>query len=188
MGAPSDQLKFQLQAMRDLVAGVQPDQWTNSTPCPKWTVRDLVNHLVGGGQMFAASIRGEAASEPEGAMPDLLGDDPLAAVDATIAAFNAAADAPGALDGDVVLPFATLPAPVAIAIAKFDILVHCYDLATATGQPFDPPASVVDEGFQMAQMLITPELRNGDTFGAAVTAPDGASGMQRLAALAGREI
>jgi len=186
--APSEQIKYQTTAMHDLVAGVKPDQWSNPTPCEKWTVRDVVNHLVGGGQMIAASFRGEPAVDADGELADLLGDDPVGAIDATIAAVNAAADAPGAMDEMVVLPFATLPAEVAMGIAKFDILVHCYDLSVSTGQSFDPPADVVAEGRTLAEMLIQPELRGSGPFGDELEAPAGATPMQQLAAFCGRTV
>ena len=188
MAAPSEQIKFQTSAMHDLVAGVKPDQWSNPTPCDDWTVRDVVNHLTAGGQMVAASFRGEAAADADGPLPDLLGDDPVGAIDAAIAAVNAAADAPGAMDKMVVLPFATLPAEVAMGIAKFDILVHCYDLAVSTGQTFDPPADVVAEGRQLAEILIQPDLRGNGPFGDEVEPPAGATPIQQLAAFCGRTV
>ena len=75
--------------------------------------------------------------------------------------FTEAVDKPGAIDRMVTLPFGTLPGPVVLELLKFDLLVHCWDLATATGQPFDPPADTVEQGLQTAQMMISPELRKG---------------------------
>jgi uncharacterized protein (TIGR03086 family) len=70
---------------------------------------------------------------------------------------------------------------------KFDLLVHCWDLATATGQPFDPPADAVEHGLQTAQMMISPELRGGP-FGTEVTAPSRATPIERLVAFTGRTV
>jgi uncharacterized protein (TIGR03086 family) len=186
MPSPSDQIKYQTEALHTLVQGVKPNQWGNPTPCAKWTVRDLTSHLVGGGHMFAASFRGDVAEiEPGADTPDMLGDDPVGAVDGMVAAFAAAADTPGAMERDIVLPFATLPAQIALNVAKFDILVHCWDLAQATNQKFDPPADIVAEGMQMAEMLISPEARDGDTFADPCDVSAGASAMDELAAFAG---
>jgi uncharacterized protein (TIGR03086 family) len=189
MASPSDQLQYHVTTLRGLVAGVRPDQWNSPTPCDKWTVHDLVNHVVGGGQMFAASFRGETvAMDPDGPLPDMLGDDPLAAFDGAIAAFVDSVNSPGAMERDAVLPFATLPAPIALNIAKFDLLVHCWDLAQATGQPFDPPEDVVLEGQQMAEMIIQPPMRDGDTFYEVVVVTDDASSLERLVAFSGRSV
>jgi uncharacterized protein (TIGR03086 family) len=188
MSSPSDQLQFQTTTLRALVAGVKPDQWDNATPCDKWTVRDVVNHIVGGGHMFATSFAGNTVEMPDGEMPDMVGDDPLAALDGALSAFEAAADTPGAMDNMVVLPFATLPAQVALDIAKFDLLVHCYDIASATRQPFDPPAAVTDEGYQIAQMIVSPDMRAAGTFGDEVAAPPNATSLQRMLAFSGRSV
>lgn len=188
MGSPSEQLQYQSSALGQLIEGVKPDQWDNPTACAKWTVRDLAGHLVGGGTMFAASFRGEAAQDGgDGEMPDVLGDDPAAAWARVIADFQASADAPGAMARDVTLPFATLPAQVALDVAKFDLLVHGWDLSRATGQPFDPPADVVANARATAEMIVG-GARDGDTFADAVDAPADASPIDQLAAFCGRTV
>jgi uncharacterized protein (TIGR03086 family) len=185
MASPADQISYQAGALHDLIAGVDADQWSNSTPCVKWSVRDLVGHLVGGGTMFAASFRGETVETGESGTPDVLGDDATAAWDRVIADFEAAVSAPGAMDREVVLPFATLPAQVALDIATFDLLVHAWDLAQATDQSFEPPDDVVAAGRQVAETLVD-GLRDGDTFADPTGTPTGASPMDQLAAYCGR--
>jgi len=185
VASPSEQLDYQAGALGKLIAGVKADQWDNPTPCAKWTVRDLAGHLVGGGTMFAASFRGETVDEGEAA--DVLGDDPAGAWAQVIDDFKAAADAPGAMERDVVLPFATLPAQVALDVAKFDLLVHGWDLAKATGQQFDPPADIVANARATAEAIVD-TARDGDTFTDAVDAPEGASPIDQLAAFCGRRV
>jgi uncharacterized protein (TIGR03086 family) len=187
MAVPADQIKYQAGALHDLIGGVRSDQWDRPTPCAQWNVRDLVNHLVGGGTMFAASFRGEAGEVGDSGAPDMLGDDAAAAWDKVIADFESAVSAPGAMDREVVLPFATLPAQVALDIASFDLLVHAWDLSRATGQPFDPPDDVVAAGRAVAEVIVD-GLRNGDTFTDAADAPAGASPMDQLAAFCGRSV
>ncbi len=186
---PSDQLNDHVAGLQKLLAGTRPDQMTNPTPCAKWTVHDLCNHFVGGALMFAGAFRGdEAAMDPDGPMPDLVGADPAGAFDAAVAAFKAAVDSPGAMDRTITLPFATLPAPVTLEILKFDLLVHSWDLATATGQKFTPPDAMVEQASQTAQMIIAPEARDGDTFAAEQTAAAEATPIEKLAAFAGRQV
>lgn len=187
MASPADQLRYQTTSLHDLMAGVKADQWDDPTPCEKWTVRDLANHLVGGGTMFAASFRGTTVEMSEGEMPDMLGSDPAAAFDGVIADFEASVASPGAMEREVVLPFATLPAQVALDIATFDLLVHAWDLARATGQPFDPPADVVADARRTAETIVD-GLRDGDTFRDTTGAPAGASPIDQLAAFTGRSV
>jgi uncharacterized protein (TIGR03086 family) len=185
---PSEQLDYQREALRDLVANVKPDQLSAPTPCTDWDVRGLISHFVGGAGMFAAAFSGEPLDiDPDAPMPDLVGDDPLGAFDGAIGNFSSAVDQPGAIDRMVTLPFGTLPGPMVLELLKFDLMVHCWDLATATGQPFDPPADAVEHALQTAQMMISPELRGGP-FGAEVDAPASAQPIERLVAFTGRSV
>ena len=50
-----------------MIAGVRDDQWELPTPCAEWSVRDLVQHLITGNQLFARTVLGESSStEPPG--------------------------------------------------------------------------------------------------------------------------
>ena len=83
-----------------------------------------------------------------------------------------------------------LPHPrndLAVCVLKFDLLVHAWDLARATGQSFDPPASAVEESMQVARMLISSEMRDGGMFAAEVVPGADASAIDRLAAFSGRQ-
>jgi uncharacterized protein (TIGR03086 family) len=189
--APSDQLQYQITTLRDLVGNIRPEQMSNATPCADWDVRGLCNHFVGGAHMFAAAFRGDAVARDEPAidlMGDLVGDDPVRALDAAIADFQSAIDAPGAMDKIIPLPFGEIPAPIVLEILKFDLLVHCWDIAQATGQPFDPPADVAEQGLQTAKMIIAPEARDGDTFAAEITPDASATSLERLVAFTGRQL
>ena len=184
----SEQLSYVLDSMEKLIANTRDDQMTNPTPCDKWTVRDLINHFVGGGHMFAMLYRGEPMPDMDGPVPDMLGSDPAAAARAARADFDAAIAVPGAMDRIVHLPIGSVPAPTGLQLATFDVLVHCWDLATATGQPFDPPADVVAAAQGFAEQLLPAEARDGDTFKAEETPSAGASPLARLAAFTGRAV
>jgi uncharacterized protein (TIGR03086 family) len=186
---PSDQLQYQFQTLRGLVAGTKPEQMSAPTPCANWDVRGLVNHFVGGGHMFASAFRGEELHiDPDAPMPDLVGDDPLGALDGALADFSSAIDAPGAMDKVINLPFGAVPGPVVVDILKFDLLVHAWDMSQATGQPFDPPAELVEQGLETARMVIAPEARDGDTFRAEVTPSPNGAPIEKLVAFTGRAV
>ena len=57
---PQTQATTAVQILTPLVDGTQVDQLDNQTPCAKWKVRDLLNHVIGGGYMFTAGLRGDA--------------------------------------------------------------------------------------------------------------------------------
>jgi uncharacterized protein (TIGR03086 family) len=186
---PSDQLEYQRETLRGLVANVEPEQLALPTPCAGWDVRGLINHFVGGAGMFAAAFNGDELSiDPDAPMPDFVGDDPLGAFDGAIAMFTVAVDQPGAIDRMITLPFGTLPGPMVLELLKFDLLVHCWDLATATSQPFDPPTDAVEHGLEAAKVIISTELRNGDMFAEEVTVRASAAPIERLVAFTGRRV
>ena len=62
--APSEQLTYQIQTLRGLIAGTKPEQMTARTPCTDWNVHGLVNHFVGGGHMFAAEVTPPSDASP----------------------------------------------------------------------------------------------------------------------------
>lgn len=187
--SPSAVLQPRADDLTKLIAGIRPEQLDAPTPCDDWTVRDLLNHLVGAAHMFGGAFAGQAPAGGDGRdAGDLVGDDPVAAWAAAVQVIASGLDTPGALEREIPMPFGPTPGTIVFEILKFDTLVHAWDLATATGQPFDPPADVVEEAIGVAQLLIAPEMRNGQVFAAEVTAPQGATPIQRLAAFTGRTV
>lgn len=185
MDAP-DQARAAVAGLTPLIHATRSSELTNATPCDRWAVRDLINHLVGGGYMFATCLSGGAvdgSSDPG----DLVGDDHVAAYDAAIAAFSSALEATTDLSTPVTLPFGSMPADVALRIAAADLLVHSWDLAKATGQQFDPSAEFIAEVDPFFHQFLQPEVRAMGIFAAEVEVPADASPLDRLVAFAGRQ-
>ena len=78
-----------------------------------------------------------------------------------------------------------MPGRVFGRLVALDGLVHGWDLATATSQPWAPPEQLVTEIDAFAREAITSEIRDGGAFGPERN-PTGASRMQGLAAFTGR--
>jgi uncharacterized protein (TIGR03086 family) len=91
------------------------------------------------------------------------------------------------LDVPVTLPFGVMPAGAVLRLAACDLLVHAWDLASATGQPLAPPAELLDETEPAIRGMIAPEMRDGDFFADEVTPPAGAGPLQRIVAFSGRQ-
>ncbi|MCZ7528221.1 MAG: TIGR03086 family metal-binding protein [Acidimicrobiia bacterium] len=182
-----EQLDLAIPALGKLVEGVRRDQLDDPTPCARWKVRDLLAHLVEGGHMFAEAFRGAPVRDISRPDPGVIGDDPAKAFAGSFADFTAAIRAPGAMDRTLTLPFGEVPAPVFLRLAAFDLTVHAWDVATATGQRFDPPDDLVAEADEFARQALGPETRDGDTFAVAVEPPPGANRLERLVAFSGRQ-
>jgi uncharacterized protein (TIGR03086 family) len=141
-------------------------------------VRGVLEHMIGGATAFAAAYRGEPAADP-----DL--DDVLGGFGPALQGLGAAIGAPGALDRTVAAPFGDLSGETFARFVVLDGLVHGWDLATATGQPYEPSTELVAAAQAFAEQALDP-LRDGQTFAAAVEPAAGASPIERLAAYTGR--
>lgn len=167
-----------------LIAATRAGQLHAPTPCAKWQVKDLLAHVVGGLRFFAAALRGE---DP-GDLSDVLGDDPSSAYEAAAEDFRAAIREPGSMERTITLGFGDMPGSAFANLAVFDLLVHSWDLATASDQEFTPDDAIVADADAFARGALPPKARDGDTFAAEVPAGPGATPIQRLAAFAGRKV
>src|SRR5688572_21117795 len=139
-----------------VVAGIRPEQLDDPTPCKEYTVRGVLEHMISGATAFAAAYRGEPA-----APPDL--SDPLRDFGPVLGDLVGAITAPGALDQTVQAPFGPTPGETFARFVVLDGLVHGWDMARATGQPYAPPDELVAEADAFAREVLDP-LRDGDTF------------------------
>ena len=162
-----------------VVAGIREDQLDDPTPCSEYTVRGVLEHMIGGATAFAAAYRGVP---PEA--PDL--SDPLRSFPGVLGDLVAAITAPGALDQTVTAPFGDVPGETFARFIVLDGLVHGWDMATATGQAYDPPAALVTEVEAFAHQAIDPLRDGGQTFADATAPATDAPPIVRLAAYTGR--
>ncbi len=190
---PDDALVPLASALEDaggLVAAVAPDQWDRPTPCTDWTVRQLVNHLVGGNRIFARVLRGEQLPPPEelhrAAGQDHLGDDPAAAFRASADEMLAAFEGPEVLQQTHTVPAGTMPGAAVVHLRIVETLVHGWDLARAIGRPAPFPDAMVEPELAASRELLgrLPEGRR--PFAPPQPVADDAPAIDRLAALLGR--
>ena len=123
-----------VETWADRVNAVGADQWDDPTPCRDWTVRDLVNHVVGEDAWTVPLVEGRTLEEVGTSLDgDLLGDDPVrAALDAAMAATKSTAERlPGG--GIVHLSYGDEQLTEYVHQLAADHLVHSWDLAVATG-------------------------------------------------------
>ena len=155
------------------VAGAK-DKLEAQSRCEEWKVRDLINHLLHGHQMFQGAARGEQMSPPQGPPPSLIGDDPAKQYEdgrqATIEAFRGS-------KGDT---------NFALGIALADTLVHGSDIAHATGQDATMPDDLAQAALNVVEKGIPKEGAPG-MFKPHVDVPDDAPPSDRLLGVTGRK-
>ena len=173
-----------------VIGGITPEQLGQSTPCADWDVRALLNHVTGGSDMFAEGVsQGAISDERVGELlgTDRLGNDYQGAFAAASQRALDAFETPGAAEKTVTLPFGTMPAGMALNIAIFDVAVHSWDLAKATGQSTALDSEVLEPALAVGTAMIDDNMRSMGIFGPAVPVADDAPTQDRLAAFAGRQ-
>lgn len=181
----AQQLDEIIPLLEAIVHGIGPDQLDAPTPCAAFTVSSVLEHMIGGATAFAPAFRGERAGEPGPAGTDA---SPQTRFTLAMADLVDAVHAPGAQERTIAAPFGDVPGAVFARFVAFDGLVHGWDLATATGQPYAPRDELVADVEGFVREVLTPNLRDGDTFAAATTPPPDATQMERLVAFSGRRV
>jgi uncharacterized protein (TIGR03086 family) len=177
--------------MRRLVGNVTDDQLTAPTPCTDYAVGDLVEHIGGLTLAFTGAARKQQVPGSEqGGTGDASRLEPgwRERIDRDLAGLAAAWSDPAAYVGDTMAGPIEMPAPEAAAVALNEIVVHGWDLATATGQPFEVTDTDVEICLAFARAFSTPEALEfrGDAFGEVLPVPDDAPPLTRLLGMLGR--
>ena len=164
-----------------IVQGIRDDQLDDPTPCDKFQVRDLLNHLF----QVVVGFQGAARKEPLdfSDMPDFVIADWRDRFATETERMIAAWSDPAALEG--ISPGMGMPQPLVGNLALADLTLHGWDLATATGQPYRPADAAVDHLFPFVQQM-APTGRQMGAFGTEVPAPEDAGTFERLLAISGR--
>ncbi len=183
---PTEQLSSILPTVSATVDRIQTMQMNDPTPCSKFTVHDVLNHMIVLGGSFAHWFRGEAA--PELKAPAVYGWVPAAEFREVMDDLLDAVKSPGAMDRTLSTPMGEMPGATFARLVAFDGLIHGWDLASSTGQSFEVPPAVVSAVDEFARSALTAEMRDGDTFKEPTSAPDDASPLERLVAYSGRSL
>jgi uncharacterized protein (TIGR03086 family) len=144
--------KSALDSSRRYIAGISDDHWRLPTPCAGWDVRELVNHVVSGNFWAGELARGKTIEEVgTGLDGDVLGEDPLAAYDASAREANAAFRAPGAMEAPCAVSYGPVPGEVYAGHRFIDVLIHGWDVAKATGQDTHLDPTLVEACWQVVE-------------------------------------
>lgn len=186
-----------LQRATDQVAavaeGVGDNQLDDPTPCADMPVRVLVNHLLGLTVAFrdaAGKVEGPTTSTPPSPVSDPLPDDWRQRLRTQLDEVAEVWREPQAWEGMTMAGGVRFPAEAAGLVTLNEVQVHGWDLARATGQPYQ-----VDE--DLAQAVLPIVMPTGDAeadaqaregmFAPPVGVPDDAPLFDRVLGFAGRD-
>jgi uncharacterized protein (TIGR03086 family) len=167
---------------------VTPADYGRATPCTAWDVRDLLNHLLGTlslGQALLADAPPAVGMGP-GQLPEaeLVGDDPAKAYRLGVESLLDAAGG-DALDRVHPTPMGDMPGAMLGGFTTLDIVVHGWDLATATGQPAALEPELAESVLAFARQAFEAMPRE-PRIGPEVAVPAGAPATDRLVGFLGR--
>ncbi len=179
-----EQLAIIIPALREVAGHIRPEQLGSPTPCSEFSVDGVLAHMTGLASAFAPMFRGlpplEDGSATEGA------PEPLRRFDTALQGLLESVQSEGALDRTITTPGGPMPGHVFARLVAFDGIVHGWDLATSTGQPWSLPDDLVAEIDAFAHQALTPEMRDGDAWAAEQEVGPRATPMERLVAFSGR--
>jgi uncharacterized protein (TIGR03086 family) len=172
-----DRYRTALSTFGDLVGRVDDRQWDAPSPCPGWSVRDVVEHMTGAHRTLLTML-GAAAPEPPPATREAWED--------TEAAVRTAIADPTLAEREFAGPAGQLTGSELLDMSLVEPLVHGWDLATAIGADaaIDPEcaARALAVGKQHEAMLRAPGM-----YGPAVAPPADADIGEQLLAYLGRD-
>jgi uncharacterized protein (TIGR03086 family) len=177
------------RGLTDLVRAVRPEQLPAPTPCKQLTVGDLVDHVDGLSLAFAAAARKTVLPDGSGQSMNAsrLGDDWRERIPGRLAELAEAWRDDSAWQGMTKVGGLDLPGEIAGVIALNEVVLHSWDLAVATGQPYSCPDALIEtaRGFVASAVAENPNGTPG-LFGPPVAVPADAPLLDRLVGLAGR--
>lgn len=180
------------QQLAGLVARVPDAELGNPTPCPAYTLGDLIDHVGGLALAFTAAARKDtgryAGLGPSGDATRLR-DDWRARIPRDLAALAGAWRDPAAWDGMTRIAGGEAPAAIVGLSAADELVVHGWDVARATGQPYQCPPDLLQAAHSFLVQFASPDLPAGPEvpFGPSRAVARDAPLLDRVLALAGRE-
>ena len=176
--------------MAAIVLNIREEQLAEPTPCDRTSVADMLTHVHGLSIAFrdaAAKISGPTTSAPAAADGSELPTDWRYSIGARLAELAEAWRAPEAWQGETMAGGLTMPAEVTGMVVNNELVLHAWDLARATGQPYEAHPANLEASWQfVVNTPDEPEAREG-LFGPRLPIADAAPLLDRTLAYAGRD-
>lgn len=180
----------QTEVVARLAADIPDDRLEDPTPCEGMAVRHLLGHLIGLTAAFRDAARKDlgptTGTDPNSApLPDL-GPGWREELARELPQLADAWNDPAAWEGDTQAGGVTLPGAVAGRVALNELVLHGWDLARATGRPYEPAEEALHVSYELVAATPDGPAREG-MFGPAVTVPEDAPLLDRVVGLSGRD-
>jgi uncharacterized protein (TIGR03086 family) len=183
----TDLLELAIASTRSVLVGVVPEQLRDPTPCAKWNVGQLINHVVGDQFFFLGVLAGEERIYDTS---DFSRGNFLSIFDIGSRLCVEAFGNEGVMIETFTLSSTETTGSSLVRIAATDTFVHGWDLARATGQSTDLAPDLAVKLLVAEKVAISPIVRSasGSPFAPERAPGVGASEADRLAAYFGRHV
>ncbi len=174
-----------------VIAALDDEHLALATPCPKYSVGDLLDHIDG---LALAFTHAATKTPPAATQPDPSGDAARLGtgwrrrIPDRLTALAAAWQDPSAWTGTTQAGGIDMPGEIAGLVALNEVITHGWDLARASGQAFDADDAHVAICIETMGPQPDEDRPTGTdvAFGHPVSAPPNATPVDRLAAVLGR--
>lgn len=179
--------------MTRLVNGVRDDQLADPTPCTRYTLGDLLQHVRGLAEAFTVAGRKEqpagGSKPPSQGDAALLPDNWREETTDWLARLVETWSDPVAWEGTAWIAGFEAPASAVGITAANELAVHGWDVARASGQQLVLDDAALAPCREFVAMMSGPnsEQARGDAFGPALPVPVGASTLDEVVAGNGRD-
>ena len=180
----------QTRIVARLAEGVTDAQLADATPCPRYAVRHLLGHLLGLSVAFRDAGRKDLGATTDTAPQDALPDVGPAWRAELPKALDELAEAwrdPAAWTGMTRAGGIDMPGEVTAAVALDELVIHGWDLARATGQPYTPDPAALESAHAFLRAAAEEGDRGEGIFGPVVPVPVDAPLLDRALGLSGRD-
>jgi uncharacterized protein (TIGR03086 family) len=168
-----------------------PDEQLNApTPCPGTDVGAMLAHVLQLSVAFrdaARKVDGPTTSTPPGTVPLELPSDWRDALPRRLSELTEAWRDPAAWEGDTKAGGLEMPGADTGFVANDELVLHGWDLAVATGQPFEVAEPNLEASWQFASSIPDDQEAREGLFGPVVDVPQDASLLDRTLGQAGRD-
>lgn len=179
-----------LSDLADIANRVTERQQDLPTPCAQYDVAALSGHIVGWLENFAAGFASEQGTCPRSDVSDV-----KVPADSVAGRIRSAAQTldDAVRNGATVRPLVIsgqggMPGDMALSMILGEYLVHGWDLARATGQPWSPDPDAATAAREFLTTMVAPDHRGpSGMFDAEVPVAADASALDRLLGFAGRD-
>lgn len=178
--------------MADLVSAVPDDRLAERTPCPDYSLGDLLDHVGGLSVAFTAaatkSWRELAGQAPSGDASQL-GDDWRKRIPRQLSELVAAWRDPDAWTGMTQAGGVDLPGEVAGLVALNELVIHGWDVARASAQDAECDTASLEAALGFVEQFSGPgqEADRKGLFGPVVDVSADAPLLDRVVGLSGRD-